>query len=148
MRDTPEAGKPKTILAFDFGLRRIGVAVGQQVTGSAGPIGTVHNRDDGVDRAAIAAIVDEWQPDRLVVGMPLHADGSDSEMKPLVEAFIGELRRFGLPVDTVDERYTSIEAERVLKRARAAGTRGRIRKETVDSAAAVIIAERYLAACD
>lgn len=148
MRDTPEAGKPKTILAFDFGLRRIGVAVGQQVTGSAGPVGTVRNRDGGIDHAAIAAVIDEWQPDRLVVGMPLHADGSDSEMQPLVEAFIIELRRFGLPVDTVDERYTSIEAERVLKRARAAGTRGRIRKEAIDSAAAVIIAERYLAACD
>ena len=148
MRDTPEAGKPKTILAFDFGLRRIGVAVGQQVTGSASPIGTVHNRDDGVDHAAIAAYVDEWKPDRLVVGMPFHADGSDSAMKPQVEAFIIELRRFGLPIDTVDERYTSIEAERVLKQARAAGTRGRIRKGAIDSAAAVIIAERYLAACD
>ena len=148
MRDTPETGKPTTILAFDFGLRRIGVAVGQQVTGSAGPIGTVRNRDDGVDHAAIAAIVDEWQPDRLVVGMPLHADGSDSELKPRVEAFIGELRRFGLPIDTVDERYSSIEAERVLKQARTMGTRGRIRKEAVDSAAAVVIAERYLAACE
>ncbi len=145
MRDTPEARKPKTVLAFDFGLRRIGVAVGQEVTGSAGPVDTVRNRDGGIDHEAIAAIVAEWRPDRLVVGMPLHADGSDSEMTARVKAFVGELGRFGLPVDTVDERYSSIEAESVLKRARAAGTRGRIGKEAIDGAAAVVIAERYLA---
>ena len=145
MRDTPEARKPKTVLAFDFGLRRIGVAVGQEVTGSASPVGTVRNRDGGIDHEAIAAIVAEWRPDRLVVGMPLHADGSDREMSARVKAFVGELGRFGLPVDTVDERYSSIEAESVLKRARAAGTRGRIGKAAIDGAAAVVIAERYLA---
>ena len=147
MRDTPEAGKPETILAFDFGLRRIGVAVGQQVTGSAGPIGVVRNKDDDVDIDAIATIVREWRPDRLVVGMPVHADGSDSEMTPRVRDFIDKLGCFGLPIDTVDERYTSLEAEQVLKRARAAGVRGKIDRESIDSAAAVLIAERYLTAC-
>jgi RNase H-fold protein (predicted Holliday junction resolvase) len=67
-------------------------------------------------------------------------------MQPHVEAFIDELDRYELPVETIDERYTSIEAERVLKDARAAGTGGRISKEMIDSAAAVFIAERYLAA--
>jgi RNase H-fold protein (predicted Holliday junction resolvase) len=66
-------------------------------------------------------------------------------MQEPVEAFIEELRAFGLHIETVDERYTSIEAERVLKEARAAGSRGRIGKEDIDSAAAVFIAERYLA---
>jgi putative transcription antitermination factor YqgF len=81
----------------------------------------------------------------LVVGMPAHADGSPSDIQEHVDAFISDLEPFGLPIDTVDERHTSVEAERVLKNARAAGTRGRIRKEMIDSAAAVFIAERYLA---
>jgi len=134
-----------TVLAFDFGLRRIGIAVGQTITGSASPLGTVANRESGIDRDAIAALIREWRPDVLVVGMPAHADGSASDMQKPVEAFIEELRTFGLPVETVDERYTSVEAERVLKEARAAGSRGRIGKEDIDSAAAVFIAERYLA---
>ncbi len=134
-----------TILAFDFGLRRIGVAVGQSVTGSASPLGVIANRDTGIDRDAIAALIREWRPAALVVGMPSHADGTPGEMQKPVRAFIDELGGFGLPVETVDERYTSIEAERVLKDARAAGSRGRIEREDIDSAAAVFIAERYLA---
>lgn len=133
----------KTILAFDFGLRRIGVAVGQDITGSASPLGTVNNRDDGVDHAAIAALIREWGPSGIVVGMPSHADGSPSDMQEPIEAFILELQRYGLGIDTVDERHTSVEAKQVLKRARASGTRGRISKEMIDSAAAVFIAERY-----
>ena len=135
---------PRTILAFDFGLRRIGVAVGQDVTGSASPLGVVANRESGVDHAAIAALVREWRPTTLVVGMPAHADGSPSEMQAPVEAFMKELERYDLPVVAIDERHTSVEAERVLKEARAGGSRGRIRKEDIDSAAAVFIAERYL----
>lgn len=136
---------PTTILAFDFGLRRIGVAVGQSVTGSASPLGVVVNRDTGIDHDAIAALIGDWRPARLVVGMPAHTDGTHSDMRAPVLAFVEELRRYGLPVATVDERYTSIEAERVLKAARSTGSRGRISKEDIDSAAAVFIAERYLA---
>lgn len=145
MPDTPELSRPATILAFDFGLRRIGVAVGQTVTGSASPLGTIANRDSGCDREAIESMIREWRPDVLVVGMPAHADGSASEMQKPVETFIEELRSFDMPVETVDERYTSVEAERVLKEARASGSRGRISREEIDSAAAVFIAERYLA---
>ena len=136
--------EPRTILAFDFGLRRIGVAVGQDVTGSASPLGAVANRVHGVDHQAIAALIKEWRPTGIVVGMPAHADGSPSDLQEPVEAFIEELQRYGLNVDTVDERYTSVEAKHALKEARAAGARGRISKEMIDSAAAVFIAERYL----
>ena len=135
---------PRTILSFDFGLRRIGVAVGQDITGSASPLGVVTNRDNAVDHDRIDALIAEWRPTMIVVGMPAHADGTPSEMQQHVEAFIEQLERYGLPIETVDERYTSIEAQRVLKEARAAGTRGRISKEMIDSAAAVFIAERYL----
>ncbi len=146
MPDTPDPDslQPETILAFDFGLRRIGAAVGQSVTGSASPLGTVASLDGNPDFDAIAQLIEEWRPSRLVVGIPLHADGSPSEMLAPVSDFIADLGRFGIDVVTMDERYTSLEAEAVLKNARAAGTRGRIRKEDVDAAAAVMIAERYL----
>jgi putative Holliday junction resolvase len=117
--------QPRTVLAFDFGLRRIGVAIGQDITGSASPLGVVSNRDDGVDHTAISALIKEWRPTCLVVGMPTHADGSPSQIAEHVEAFIEELRRYELDIDI-------------------AGNRGRISKESIDSAAAVIIAERYL----
>ena len=136
---------PETILAFDFGRRRIGVAVGQDVTASASPVGTVANGDDGVDHNRLREIVAEWRPTRLVVGMPLHADGSPSEMSAAVNAFVAELVRYELPVATIDERYSSVEAERTLKSARQQGSRGRISKADIDAAAAVCIAERYLA---
>ena len=76
--------------------------------------------------------------------MPLHADGSRGHIAAAVDAFIAELDCYELPIETVDERYTSLEAEQALKLARQAGTRGRISKEMIDSAAAVFIAERFL----
>ncbi len=135
----------ETILAFDFGLRRIGIAVGQTITGSASPLRVISNGDGGPEFDTISMLIDEWRPARLIVGLPLHADGSPGEMQSHVEEFVRELWRYQLPVETVDERYTSLEAEAALKNARAAGSRGRISKETIDSAAAVFIAERYLA---
>jgi putative Holliday junction resolvase len=147
MPDTPEAdySSTETILAIDYGLRRIGLAVGQTITGSASPLCVVKNGDRGPDFDTISTLIDEWRPARLIVGLPLHADGSPGEMQSHVEEFIRELWRYQLPVETVDERYTSLEAEAALKNARAAGSRGRISKEAIDSAAAVFIAERYLA---
>lgn len=146
MPDTPDFG-PKTILAIDFGLRRIGIAVGQSITGSASPLGVVRNSDDGPDFDSLGKLIDEWRPSLIVVGLPVHADGTPSDVTALVERFIEELRRYNLPIETIDERNTSTEAMAVLKNARAAGSRGRIKKEMIDSAAAVFIAERYLASC-
>jgi len=146
MPDTPDATRPETVLAFDYGRRRIGVAVGQTITGSASPLGVIGNDYGAPDQAKIDALVKEWRPHRLVVGMPAHADGSASDMQTYVNQFIAALASYDLPVETIDERYTSVEAEAGLKNARAAGTRGRISKEDIDSAAAVLIAERYLAA--
>ena len=137
-------GTPETILAFDFGKRRIGVAVGQQITDSASPLGVVRNGENGPDQDHIQRLIREWSPARLVVGMPLHADGTPSAITELVGLFIQELAKFGLPIDTVDERYTSVEAQQMLRSRRAEGGRGRIRKETIDSTAALLIAERWL----
>jgi len=134
-----------TVLAFDFGLRRIGVAAGQDVTKSASPLGVVRNDDGGPDFLHIDRLIAEWRPDTLVVGLPTHADGSRSDLDAPVREFADALARYGLPVETIDERYTSVEAERLLKEARSEGRRGRIDKEAVDAASAVLIAERYLA---
>lgn len=139
MPDTPE-----TILAFDFGLRRIGVAVGQQVTASANPLTVVRNGNAGPDWHAIDALIEEWQPARIVVGMPMNADGSPAEIATKVRGFAEQLARYGRPVETEDERFSSLEAEELLKSERAAGIRGRISKEMIDSAAATLIAERWL----
>jgi len=146
MPDTPDSqgGQAETILAFDFGLRRIGVAVGQTITGSASPLRVVANGDNGPDFGAITAMVNEWCPSRLIVGLPMHADGSPARIQPRIDEFVEKLAHFQLPINTVDERYTSVEAEAVLKNARAAGSRGRLSKEVIDSAAAVFIAERFL----
>ncbi len=141
----PDAPAALTILAFDYGLRRIGVAVGQTITASASPLGTLLSTADGPDFVRIDALLREWRPDRLVVGLPLQADGNDSDMSRAARAFAADLGRFGLPVDCVDERHSSQEAQATLKRARQSGSRGRIRKEHIDAAAAVLIAERYLA---
>lgn len=141
---TPRSQSPQTVLAFDFGLRRIGVAIGQDVTGSASPLRTLIQGPSGPDWDEIGTVIAEWQPTRLVVGMPSHADGSPSEIAARVRGFMAGLERFGLPVSSVDERYSSLEGGELLKAARAAGTRGRIGREMIDSAAAVLIAERWL----
>lgn len=140
----PDRSGAATLLAFDYGLRRIGIAVGQTITDSASPLGTIANRDTGPDLDRIAALIGEWRPDVLVVGLPLGADDSPGPMTEAALTFAETLRQFELPVATVDERYTSLEAGTALKQARQAGKRGRIHKEHIDAAAAVLIAERYL----
>ena len=135
---------PETILAFDFGLRRIGIAVGQQVTRSANALGTVPCYDGKPSWPEIQLQIQDWQPDRLIVGLPLHADGSESEMTNHARKFADQLAQFELPIELVDERYSSVEAEAWLKEQRSGGLRGRISKEMVDAAAAVQIATRWL----
>ncbi|MGH8194018.1 MAG: Holliday junction resolvase RuvX [Woeseiaceae bacterium] len=144
MPDTPDSPSPETLIAFDFGLRRIGVAVGQNITGSAQPLGSVAN-GSSPDWPRLDRLLDEWRPARLVVGMPLHTDGSRTDMTAAVDTFVRALGRYGLPVETIDERYSSLEAEAMLVARRKLGMTGRIRKEMIDAAAAVLIAERWLA---
>lgn len=144
MPATPETTPASTVLAFDFGLRRIGVAIGQPITGSASPLGTVSNTDCGPDWPAIERLIGEWRPQRLIVGLPTREDGSSSAITTAVLQFVTELNRFGLAVETVDERYSSLEASARLGKQRQQGLRGRVQKKTVDAVAAVIVAERWL----
>ena len=100
------------MLAFDFGTRRIGVAVGNTLIRVAHPLTTIAGEANAARFAAIAALIDEWRPDLLVVGRPVHADGSEHEMTARAERFARQLRsRFGLDVAHVDERFTSVGAD-------------------------------------
>ncbi len=135
---------PESVIAFDFGLRRIGVAVGQQVTASASPLGIVRCGPSGPEWREIARLVEEWRPTRLVVGIPSRQDGSKSDIDSELREFIDALARFGLPIEEIDERHTSVEASARLKSARSSGQRGRVQKAEIDAAAAALIAERWL----
>lgn len=136
-----------TFLGFDFGLRRIGVAVGQRLTGSAAPVDTVAARDGGPDWQHLDRIVADWRPSALVVGIPLHTDGSNQAMARRARRFADQLgQRYGLRVHEADERLTSHAAGELIAGARAQGLRRRTRKGDVDRIAATLILEHWLAA--
>jgi putative Holliday junction resolvase len=121
--------KRGTVLAFDFGLKRIGVAVGEPELGTAHPLPAVS------DFVQVQRLIEEWKPASLVVGLPTSAKGEPHAMTKQAEAFARRLeRRFKLPVTRVDERYTSVEAEHRL--------RG-MKKKAIDSVAAQLILEQY-----
>ena len=135
----------RTVLAFDFGLQRIGVAVGEAALGSAHALPALAAATQPGRLTAIERLVKQWQPARLVVGRPLGEDGAPHEMTRRAERFARQLNgRFGLPVELVDERYSSAEAE---SRVRAAyGARKAVqlaRGKALDSQAAQIVLEQY-----
>lgn len=133
------------VLGFDVGARRIGVAVGNTLSGTARAIAMVAARDNGPDWDAVAALVREWRPDRLVVGEPLTLDGEAQLATHLARRFAREAsERFGLPVDLIDERSTSREADRRFAAQRRAGQARRRDAHALDALAAQIILERWL----
>jgi putative holliday junction resolvase len=130
-----------TILAFDFGTRRIGVAVGEMMLGSARPLTTISAEANDARFAAIAKLIAEWQPATLVVGLPLSLDGKPHEMTDRCRRFARQLEgRFRLPVALVDERLTSTDAE---ERLRERGLDWQRRKETLDAEAAAALLQSY-----
>ena len=139
----PEAA-PQVVLAFDFGLKRIGLASGESLTGSSAPLPAVRN-GGAPDWAAIDRQVAALRPGQLVVGSPYNADGTPGTLSDAASRFALALgQRYGLPVARVDERYSSIDAAGRLKERRATGGhRRRLRREDVDSAAAAVILERW-----
>lgn len=134
--------KTATVLAFDFGEKRVGAAVGDATVGIAHPLATIAAADKHRRFAAIGALIAEWQPARLVVGLPAHLDGTEHELSRLARKFAYELGvRFGLPVELADERLTSAAAESDLIEA---GVATRKRKGLVDRVAAQRILQAYL----
>jgi putative Holliday junction resolvase len=138
---------PRTVLAFDFGLKRIGIAAGDTLTRSSAPRPAVRSGGSGPDWEAIERAVRALAPAELVVGAPYNADGSEGALGERVRRFAAELeRRFALPVHLVDERFSSLEASAQLTARRASGARRRrVKNEDVDSAAAAVILGRYFA---
>lgn len=141
------SAKVLTVLAFDYGRKRIGMATGDTLTATAGPRPAATCGATGPDWAAIEREVRSLQPHLFIVGAPYNADGSPGALANDASAFAAELqRRFGIPVERVDERWSSLQANERLKTQRASGERRRrIRKEDIDSAAAAVILERWLA---
>lgn len=146
MRRAPGMNEVRCVIAFDFGLRRIGIAAGDTLTRTAAPRPAIDVGAHGPDWDAIGREVQALHPGFLVVGAPYNVDDSPGALAPAALAFAAELqRRFGLPVKRVDERFSSVEAGAALKSQRARGQRRRIRREHIDSAAAAVILERWLA---
>lgn len=130
-------------MAFDFGLRQIGVAVGNCLLASTQPL-TVLPATEGVpDWQAVAKLIQEWRPELLVVGEPLNMDGGPSEMSERASKFARRLHgRLGLPVEMVDERLSSFEAK---ENQREQGHRGNYKSQPIDSYAAELILQTWLA---
>jgi putative Holliday junction resolvase len=130
-----------TLLAFDFGTRRIGIAVGNTLLRRANPLTTIDEEKTGARFAAIAALLDEWHPDALVVGLPSNDDGTPHELTALCRRFANRLKgRFDLPTILVDERYTSLAASAQLDEQ---GIHGRKQKALLDQYAAQQILQAY-----
>lgn len=132
-------------LGFDFGTRWIGVASGNRISQTAHALPALTARGGEPDWTRIAALVAEWQPDALIVGLPLALDGSEQKTSKAARAFAAALgAHSGLPVHLVDERHTSQEAARRFAEQRAAGTARRHDAANIDSLAAAVILESWL----
>ncbi len=135
-----------SILAFDYGTRKIGVAVGQHITGTASPLAAITARDGVPDWDGIEALLQQWQPAECLVGIPFNMDGSESEMSARARRFANQLRgRFGLICHEVDERLSSREARDAQRQRDQRRGRKHDPRTNVDSLAACVILEAWLA---
>lgn len=136
--------RARTVLGFDYGARRIGVAVGQEITGTAHALCTLPSRNAAPDWDAIAALIREWRPDLLVIGMPHNMDERPHPLAETVRAFGLALQaRYNLPVEWIDEKLSSREAEQQLAESQGAKSRRRDKTE-IDKLAAQVILQTWL----
>ena len=136
------APREATVLAFDFGTRRVGVAIGNTIVRAARALTTIDAEASDARFAAIAALIAQWRPDELVVGIPLHADGTEHATTQRARRFARQLAgRFQLPVAEVDERYSTQEAQSLIDQST---KRGRERRARRDAVAAQVILQAWL----
>ena len=141
IRDAIRPDITGTILAFDFGEKRIGVATGETLLKVAHPLTTIEAEENDIKFAQITTIIQEWRPSLLVVGLPTHMDGESHTLTQLSKKFAQRLEgRFNLPVTMIDERLSSAEAAQNLH---AAGIKGRAQKPLLDAVAAQSILQSY-----
>ena len=133
---------PEILLGFDFGMKRIGVAVGQTVTRSARPLGVIKAERGKPDWVALTKFIQQWNPDALIVGVPLNMDGTEQPLTQAAKKFADKLEeRFKVPVYGMDERLTSVEAkDRVFSE----GGYKALKNSQVDSLAAQLILQNWL----
>lgn len=132
-----------TLLAFDYGEKRIGVAVGNTLTRHARALTVLENRSREYRFEAIGQLIAEWNPRTVVVGLPMHPDGTPHEMTQLATRFGNQVNgRFSVPVSWVDERYSSVEAKAELKR-NGVKTNAKGRYDDIDAEAARVILQQY-----
>jgi putative Holliday junction resolvase len=130
------------VLGFDFGPRKIGIAVGQTITASASPLETIRAKGSKPDWERIGSLIAQWQPEALVVGIPYHIGDREMDWAELIHKFIRQLEgRYRLPVHIADERLTSLEARRQLGRKATS-------REVIDAMAAKLILETWLSEHD
>ena len=123
------------VISFDFGTKKIGVAVGQTETKTSSPLQIVFSKNNTVNWDEIASIVNEWKPNLILVGKPLNMDGSDSDMMEKVDIFYKKLEKISkIPCEYVDERLTSFEARESLTE---------IKKDLIDAHAAKILIDQW-----
>lgn len=134
-----------TVLGFDVGAKRIGIAVGNCISMSAREVGVLDVFDNQIDWPSLNCWIKEWMPQALVVGDPQTLDGGDQASRQRARKFAIEVgKRYQLPVEQIDERNSSIEAAQRFAEARRAGTKKRHQAANLDALAAVIIVERWL----
>ena len=132
-------------LGFDYGLKRVGVAVGQRVTASASALSVLKNTGSETLLGEIAGLISTWRPVGLIVGLPLLEDGFEQPMSTRARRFAADLeQRFKLPITLVDERYTSRSANDDFREARAAGVARKKHASTLDARAAQRILQQFL----
>jgi len=131
-----------SVIGIDYGLKRMGIATGQTITGSASPITTLNQINGSPDWPALEQLITQWKPQALIVGMPYYLDGKENDMTKIVETFCLELeQRFKLPVFKINEALSSYEAETTLKK----NTKiGKHNKHEIDKMAAAIIVQNWL----
>lgn len=129
-------------IAFDFGMKRIGVAVGQSITKTATPLDFLAAKDGIPDWNSITSLLKKWQPEKLIVGLPLNIDGSDQPITLCARKFSNRLfEHYKIPVVVIDERFTTIEARAQLFEE---GGYSAVKKGLIDSMAAKLILEDWL----
>jgi len=134
-----------TVLGFDYGARRIGVAVGNALTGSARALEVIANGAQGPDWMRVDGLVREWRPQILLVGLPLTMDGEEQKNSAAARAFAAQIgERCKLPARLVDERLSSVEAAQRFAQRRAAGSAKRKQAAVLDAVAAEVIVEQWL----
>jgi len=133
------------LLAFDFGLKRVGVGLGITVTGTASPLQTIAYPTTEALMQSIDSLVEEWKPQLLLIGLPNLDSGLEHSLEKPIKKFSNRLKhRYQLPVEFIDESFSSQQAENRLKQMRQSGRRKKIQKHEIDMQAAALLAEQWL----